>query len=590
MKKNLLIALFFNIVAFLNAQDWKLSDGYFIPAKMPMHLVYPQPDNITQTHSRHRWAHSNMEYEIPIGVQGGAWPFKYEIVQGPTGATIGEIYGSENYGNISWLAPNSGVYHFEIKITDQEYNTVTAEWDVTIDDSKFVFIQDGYTGTKVGTISQPLEDIEDWYKNDRNDATYHNKIIVFRAGNYLVKGDSSANDNLRLDANTKTPSLIGYPDEIPVLDCSSAKIFTDNGSLKDVFVAGIKWIDGRQDVNNAHFWWATGDVSRSTWWKNHFHNLGPGIVGTDNTLAVFVSATGSYKENILYKENNHTEIHNQGNNGGFFEAYWSDYVLVEQNIASDSGVASGWFLKGTRSFTTVRANVAINNVSGCLIKVGYGAEVGSSAPHDHEVCYNHIKVSETQGNSELFLFASSNYYENTTYNSYVYRNTFVGGSSWIRFKGNENYTIDGNVIISGLQSRWNTTIMTTGISDLTGSINDDIVDDNGLLTGDFRTDHLGIRGHEILMNTNLHVDDNDDEFKTSISIYPNPFLENISIDLGKSFATAHIKVHGIDGKLIKEDNFKEISVIPLTINAAAGIYFITINTKSKAATFKIVKR
>lgn len=118
--------------------------------------------------------------------------------------------------------PGSGTFLFEVKITDQELNVVTAIWQVTIDADMFVFIEDGYTGTKVGTINQPLEDIDDWYLGDRSDATYLNKIIVLRSGNYNLIGDPGASGNIRLDADTKTGSIIACPGEMPVVDCSTA--------------------------------------------------------------------------------------------------------------------------------------------------------------------------------------------------------------------------------------------------------------------------------------------------------------------------------------------------------------------------------
>lgn len=86
----------------VEAQEWKLPDGNFILAKMPMHIVYPRADSETGAFVRHKFAHPNLRYEIPIGVQGGAWPFKYELLQAPNGATIGEVYVNENYGSIAW--------------------------------------------------------------------------------------------------------------------------------------------------------------------------------------------------------------------------------------------------------------------------------------------------------------------------------------------------------------------------------------------------------------------------------------------------------------------------------------------------------
>lgn len=477
------------------AESFRLAPGHFIPARMPMHLVYPRPDDETQAHARHRWAHPDMRYEIPVGVQGGAWPFQYELIEGPDGAVIGSVYGSDNYGTVSWQAPKSGTYQFTVQVTDQELNHITATWQVTVDEEQFVFIQDGWEGEQSGTLSLPLEDIADWYNNDHTDDSYHNKIIVFREGTYTLVGTPAHKNNLRLAANTKTPSLIAFPGENPVIDCSAAKVMTDNKSIKDLFIAGLTWKDGRQDVNNAHFFWAVGDVSRSCWWRNHFHNLGPGKAGNDNTLPVFVSGTGNLKEHILYKENLHTEINNKGKNGGYFEAYVSSYVLIEQNIARDSAVAAGWFPKGTVSHVSVRANEAYENVSGRQITVGYGGEA-RSVPHDHEVCWNRVRIADEKP-ATVFMWCASKYYKGKTYNSFIYRNTFVGGSSWVRFSGKTLFISEGNVVVTDMPGRWNQKIMQGAMDNLLGSTTDGVTDDEARLNGVYRERYLGTHGWEV---------------------------------------------------------------------------------------------
>ena len=473
-----------------------LPEGYFQPAGMDMHLVYPRPDDETQIHARHRWAHPDMPYEIPIGVQGGAWPFKYELISGPSGASIGSMHNDPNYGTFQWKpSPSqSGSFTVHVKITDQELNTVTAIWTISIDSDKFLFIQDGAQLGGTGTIDNPLEDISDWYKGDENDDTYHNRIIVLRGGHYSLFGDPDRNNNIRLNESSKTPSIIGFPGEKAIVDCAQSKIFTDIDQIHDLFIADITWENGRQDVNNAHFFWAIGDVTRSTWWRNEFRNLKPGLVGNDNTCAVFVSATDKVKTNILYKENLHDGIENQGFNGAYFEAYVSSYVLVEQNIARNSATNAGFHAKGTISYTTIRANEMWDNVSGNQLGVGYGGEA-REVPHDHEVCWNRVVVdSRTKLTA---MWAHSNVFENQTYNSWFYRNTIVGGSTWIRFQGKEPFHTDGNVIVNDFHSRWNTDIMETSSPNLIGTPEDNATDHTGSLIGAFRDEWFGRAGFEI---------------------------------------------------------------------------------------------
>jgi hypothetical protein len=447
-----LALLFLSLSA--SAVDFPLPDTNFVPAKMPMEIVYPRPDNETQNHSRHRWAHPSMPYEIPIGAQGGSWPFKYELMTGPTGATIGEYYGDANYGVLSWMpSATNGTETFNVKITDQELNVINATWVVTIDSSQFIFVQDGYGGTKLGTIDQPLESWEDWYKSDSDDNSFANKIIVFRGGAYSIVGDPADTGNAEINTGVKSPSIIGYPGELPVIDCSSAKIFTRGGAnVRDIYVADIRWENGRQDVNNAHFFWATNKL---------------------------------------------TEIRNSGYNGSYVEAYGLSYWLVEENIVKNSDSNAGFFGKQTVSFATTRANEAFDNVNGEQIGFGYNTPTGMGVPHDHEVCWNRVRLPQNNKAVLGFQWSHNIAYLGQSYNSYIYRNTFVNGSSWVRFKGTENFETDGNVIVSNFSSRWDTSIMNSLIPNIVGNESAGITDQTGSLIGQYRLDYLGVAGHEV---------------------------------------------------------------------------------------------
>lgn len=487
-----------NIQAAVPDDVWKLPEGQYIPAKMSMHLVYPRPDSETSIHARHKFAYPSLRYEIPIGVQGGAWPFKYEIVSAPAGATVGSIPRTDNYGIVTWEAANSGSQTFELLVTDQELNTLTVKWNVQVTPDKFTFIQDAYSGDKRGTLEQPLEDISDWYKHDELDATFADQILVFRSGNYTLVGDPDRNNNVRLNTGIKTRSFINYPDEEPVIDSSQAKIFTDTSEMTDLFFSGLRFENGRQDVNNAHFIWAIGDVTRSTWWNNQFHQLGPGSIGNDNTGTVFISNTSILKENILFKGNLLTEIRNSGFNGHYFEAYVSSYVLIESNVVKYSDSGAGFYAKGTRAFVTIRDNESVIEVSGSALGIGGGAEA-RDIPHHHEICWNNARVND---NSTILKAFHNNSYQGQTYATHIYRNTLTGGSSWVRFRGREDFFVDGNVVTAThIPARWNTDIMSSLVEpNLFSDGSETFVDTNNQLIEPYRTMYFGRRGHALGLN------------------------------------------------------------------------------------------
>lgn len=465
-------------------------------AKMPMHAVYPRPDCETEQYARHRWAHTDMPYEIPIGVQGGAWPFTYTLIEGPEGASIGKTEASDKYGVITWK-PSPGdatEQSFRVRVADKAGNNIDITWTVTIDNNKFVFIEDNYVGDKKGTIDAPLEDISDWYLNDRRNKKYHNKIIVFRGGSYLLYGSEKTNGNVRLDANTKTPSLIGYPGEKAVINASQAKIFTDPRKMTDLFIADLTFTDSRQDVGNAHFFWAIGNVTRSTWWRNTFKKHGMGQKGNDNPAGVFVSGTRHHKKYILYKDNFHDEFNNGRANGSYIDIYYSSYVLIESNVAKNSDNRCGFWAKGTTSFVTIRDNHAQENITSGGICVGYGRET-QEIPHHHEIAWNKIVFNGKHDRALALEFAGQSSWDGKHHDSYIYRNTFVNGMAWVRFPGKNNYFVDGNVVVNEYPGKWNETIMKTYHSNLTGGRGDFISNENGELVG-FAKDYEGSIGYK----------------------------------------------------------------------------------------------
>lgn len=474
-----------------NDVPFPLASGEFIPAQMAMHTVYPQPDVDTHTDARHRWIHTDFDYEIPIGVQGGSWPFYYEIITAPAGATIGNYYTDANYGVLQ-LDPSalSGSQSFTIRVTDQEASTVDISWTATVDNTKFVFIQDGYAGTQVGTISQPLEDFDDYYLGDWSDSTYAGRIVVFRGGNYALAGDvTNANGNVNLSQNTKSRSFIGFPGEAPIVSCTTAKVITgSDAAAEDFYVAGVEWANARNDVSNAHFFFMTEDASRSTFWSNTFNGIDYGTTGNDNTGPIFFASSVVDKEDIFIKSNTFENVSNSASsNGHYIDIYTSSYVLVESNTAQNSDSGYGFWMKGTISFVTMRDNVAVDNVSGNQFVIGYGTEAGQLT-HDHEVCWNRFSV-----NGDMFLWAMSDAYEGTHYNSYLFRNTF-DGDGIMRFEGAEPYESTDNVVVSDDNRYFGSDV--TSVGDAAYATTDGALDANALLTGTARTTHLGTAGYE----------------------------------------------------------------------------------------------
>lgn len=454
--------------------QWPIRAQYRMPAaKMAMRLISPRPDVETQAHARQKWAHPNMPYEVCVAVQGGNWPFKYEFISAPSGATIGAYYNKDKkglineYGNVRWTpTASSGTHTFNVRITDSSGTTIDVTWTVTIDATKFIFIQDGYAGTKVGTIDQPLESFADWYQNDVNDATYLGKIVVFRQGTYALVGNTdNSNSNVFFNNTTKSGQLIGWPDEIATIDCSNGKFLT-NTTMPDIYISHLRFINARNDIPNAHYFWLTNKCDRSTFFKNHFDGMSYGTVGDDNAGPIFYAdlTTGSHHQYAAIRDNLFEGIISNVGNGHYWDAYQMDYLIAEGNVSKDSHTNYGHWAKCTSSFICIRNNDVFDNCQGAGTVIGMGI-ASDVVPNNHEVCWNTFVVPVNQ-NAPIFEVAMSTGYQNQHYNTWIYRNTFVGGYTMVRFVGLQNYYIDANAILTNNQPLYDTSIVTTTIPNL----------------------------------------------------------------------------------------------------------------------------
>ncbi len=486
---------------FRSGAQWPPRAGYFIPQKMPLNVIYPRPDAETPAHARHRWAHSQMRYEIPIGVQGGAWPFKYEIISAPAWLSIGQYYGDTNYGVLSGTPNSTGTFNVVVRVTAADnVNTIDVMFTVQSDianpatvDAQFVFVQAGYAGTKVGTISQPLATIVDWYKNSDTDATYHNKIIVFRQGVYIATGDSNrapivGNDtNIYLHESYKTPSLIGFPDEIAEWDMSAAKIVETTG-VNDIFIANLTFKNPWTAPDNAHFIWLAGYSNRTTFFDCTFKDFTKGVVGDDNNAPIFSGSLGGtlMKNYLLLKRCTFDNIENPSSNGSYIDYYRVDNYLWEDNIAKNSNTTYGFWGKCTRAFGTIRNNTAIDNVTGKQISMflGAGASYGGGAPASNlEVCYNNISIPVDQ-NIDALNVVDSVYFSGVYFNVFVYRNSVYGGKTLCPLvAGLEPVETDGNVIATSDTSRWVVADQVTTVSNYVTSAAASIANPDGTLKG-----------------------------------------------------------------------------------------------------------
>lgn len=477
---------------------WKLPDGHFVPAKMPMRLIYPRPDNETAGWARHRKAYPGLEYRIPIAVQGGAYPFKFEVISAPPGMTIGESVWDHDYGILTWTPDGvSGPHNVTVRITDQELNTVDAFFTVRATTEGFIFLDPSVVTSGDGTINAPLKTFDDVHKGNAEDTTYSGYAIYLRGGQHQLTGWAANNMNYNVVGTNKPIVWLGYPGETVEVDFSQSHVrLTDGINVgDDIFIGGMKIKNSRADMADSRFFFiGGGDGSRATFFEIDFENLVRGTAGNDNPGGV-VAFRGSTHREYFTVIGCTIEEYSAPMIGSL---YATRYGVMENNTlgpSSANSVNQGLYLKESADYWSLRRNTSVNQ------NFGYGAIEqmieGSMGLQRVEIAYNTISTPSITSTAVVYNWASNSVGDHRVW---LYRNTIVG--KVMGLNGEYTAVFENNIVINNdnpqiADSSGNAVRTKVDNVFATSSQQSQILNNSYQLIGDYRNSFLGRRGHEI---------------------------------------------------------------------------------------------
>lgn len=283
---------------------WKIAKAQQYGQKMAMYGVYPRPSGEVGANAPHLWAHSTMPYVIKPGVLGGCWPFRWSVTTGPaSNFTVGsellktsqdslfKFTVDANYQKYTWSGTKSGSQSMSLRCTDQLDNVVDFNYTVTVDDTKFVFVDvNAANDSGTGTIGSPKKFFSSvWNSSNAG------KIVVLRGGNHTL---SDAISSSVVEFSTTRPiGLMAYPGETVNLNCST-HIFTDNGPANDLLVRDLNLTNIERRANT----WAmvfSARQQRVTLDNIKFGGLLSGTVGDNNQAAIVFFDSGTAHNNIF---------------------------------------------------------------------------------------------------------------------------------------------------------------------------------------------------------------------------------------------------------------------------------------------------
>ncbi len=352
--------------------SWKLPEGYFLPAKMPLALVFPR-DADAPSWAYAKNAHPGVRWEIPIVVQGGAWPFQYEIVEdgGASGLSIGgELERSmedgwvmhrvtEEYGVLAWDAPEAGTYAIAVRVNDQDGNSIDVPITLTVGTDGWVFV-DPSVGDDAndGTLAAPFATLERVHDGGAEFADHR----VYLSGLVPMDGNRD-NGNLRVANDTDAPPVwVGFPGSDAVLEAYEGKFVIDR---PDFYLANLEHRHHEDyapdDGSFLHMLTVFSNTDRYTVHDVHFSRFqGVGAnIGLGNSSIMMLTASDNGRDHVAVVNNLLS-----GDVGILTSTYDLRHAVFEKNraVGADFKIGDGsvWaqiYIKGgNNEFVTLRAN------------------------------------------------------------------------------------------------------------------------------------------------------------------------------------------------------------------------------------------
>lgn len=483
---------------------WRLPETHFVSAKMPMTIVHPRSmpgKDQTNSWARHKKAYPGIEYRIPVSIQGGAYPFYYEIIQGPSWLSIGATVWEDDFGVLHGVAPATpqAAETVVLRVTDQELTEVNIEFPLTVTRNDFVFVDPNTIESGDGTIDSPLKRFSelhgDYYPGsgalgNSGTTAYSGKIVYLRGGVHQVADIPTP---YILWSSGRPQVLLGYPGE-------GVELHMTNGAIRsvgaDFFFSGITnryspdlnlvegghWSEAEGRKSGSNSWlhaydnsWSMENGSRMFWfgsndrltffeWSviqhrgiNTCSTSHPELRSAGNHSVVYSSAkkAGSY--------NNYVTVwgtRTQDQDGSLLQLYSTRYGVAEDNaMLPDSGgplptaSTAFIFMKQQNPFWSVRRNRwtehALNTSGGGALYLNTTNRSGHTDSSYVEAAYNLVhSVGNHRGrtiNYNQSGLALESYADD--HHIWIYRNTFIG--SMHGFARPYTVAFENNVLILG---------------------------------------------------------------------------------------------------------------------------------------------
>jgi len=488
-------------------ESLKFPAGYFEPSVMPMTVVRPATNSETiGFYSADHYGYVGRESQIRICIQGGAYPYAPVAELLPSGATLGTDPNSADYMLVKFTPASNATYSFRVRVFDQEGNSVVRAWSMVVNTAWCVFVSpSGNDTTGTGTKALP------W-------ATVTKAITEVQGsgGKAVILEDGTYND---VQGGLNTNALLAWNQRGATIDCVTSSSLTSAVfyiNYKHTLIQGI--IFKNPPITSANpRWFSTDTLCDSTYQDNcRFEiNNRQGTDNGDNVSCFMLGQAGSNRKYVAQTRCEFDGFRQAGGNGwSAIDTFGTSWFVVEDNVFtnqySPNSSAGVIWVKGAGSINgDVRRNSFDSTFAGLVIDI-YIAAVADNASGNIDVSYNLLNGTGGIG----FLRSSQSYIRlpvwsrrNTTRQAGVYLynwgfaatvnssadvivTTYTTTDAWKVFRSDPTAPPYQKPLTS-------TTNITYSVTNYECQQSSGVIDSNGLLTGTYRTNYLGRRGHEI---------------------------------------------------------------------------------------------
>lgn len=322
-------------------------------------------------------AHPGVLYDFRLGVIGGEYPYKFELIEAPEGMIIDTVTGA-----ILWNAPSSPstTNAVDVKITDKKNDTLRHAWNIEVTATGFYFV-DSLNGNddNTGAIAAPFQTFDKAYKS-----LTKGDIVYLRDGTYHT--DSGATfegihyPKMILLTNKTPQAWLGFPGETVRL----------NGQFTDTVPSGIAnfnlVIDDKAEpagmilqnikfVNSGYHTIAIWSANRAIVRKCSFSPMSTS--GAENPSYIYSSATGGDiqsmpRKRVIIQENEMAGL--KTNNAGAASVFYDiERLLYEDNYIHNIE-GNGINIKQKGYYCTVRNNIIDSMVAPIVLMAQNGSE------------------------------------------------------------------------------------------------------------------------------------------------------------------------------------------------------------------------